>query len=398
MNELSAAPEEEKVLRFGVIGIGNMGSTHMKNLFAGKIRGAVLTAVCDIDPEKRKKAAELGVPAIFEDYNDLLASGLCDAVEIAVPHYLHPVIAKDAFAAGLHVLTEKPAGVRASDVASMNEAAAASGKVFGIMWNQRTNPLFQKAREIVQSGKLGTPKSLVWIITNWYRTQSYYNSGSWRATWAGEGGGVLLNQSPHNIDLWQWIFGMPDEVIASCSEGKWHQIEVEDDAVITGFYKNGATATFITSTGEYPGTNRLEISGSRGKIVIEKGCLTLYSLDRDEREFCFTEPQGFPKYPVSEEQTLQTEREAGHNGILQNFTNAVLFGEPLLAPGTEGIREISISNAAYLSAWTGRKVSVSDLDTALFDRQLAEKIRTSKPKNAAESGAEGQSGRWQTNW
>ena len=385
-------------LRFGLVGIGNMGGTHMKSLYDGMIADAELKAVCDIDPEKRKRAQELDGVTVFEDYQDLLTSGLIDAVIIATPHYLHPVIAKEAFAAGLHVLTEKPAGVRASDVLSMNEAAKNSGKVFGIMWNQRTNPLFQKAREIVQSGRLGTPKRLVWIITNWYRTQAYYNSGNWRATWSGEGGGVLLNQSPHNLDLWQWIFGMPDELSASCFEGKWHNIEVEDDAVITGFYKNGATATFITSTGEYPGTNRLEISGSRGKMVIEKGKLNLHLLERDEREFCFSDPNGFPHYEVSEETYGQTEREPAHNGILQNFTNAVLRGEDLLAPGYDGIKEITISNAAYLSSWTEKKVSVTDFNTELFDKLLAEKLKNSKPKTEVLSQAEGQSSRWQTNW
>ncbi len=386
-------------VRFGIVGIGNMGGTHMRSLYEGKIKNAVLAAVCDIDPEKRAKAEALPGVAVYEDYHEMLKSGKIDAVIAAVPHYLHTVVAEAGFAAGLPVLTENPAGVRVSDVQRMNAAAKASGKVFGIMWNQRTNPLFQKAREIVQNGTLGAPKRFVWIITNWYRTQAYYNSGSWRATWSGEGGGVLLNQSPHNLDLWQWIFGMPDEISASCCEGKWHDIEVEDDAVITGYYKNGATASFITSTGEYPGTNRLEISGSRGKMVIEKGKLHLWLLGQDEREFCYTDPNGFPSYPLAEEEYEQTEREPAHNGILQNFTNAILSGEPLLAPGYDGIKELTISNAAYLSSWTGgSRVPTAELDTEAFDKYLAEKIRTSKPKEAALSAAEGQAGRWQTNW
>lgn len=385
-------------VRFGIIGIGNMGGTHMRSLLAGHIKDAVLTAVCDVDAAKRASAAAYEGLAVFESYDDMLRSGLCDAVIIAVPHYLHPVIAQAAFAAGLHVLTEKPAGVRASDVSAMNEAARRSGRVFGIMWNQRTNPLFRKAKELVEDGTLGTPKRLVWIITNWYRTQAYYDSGSWRATWSGEGGGVLLNQAPHNLDLWQWIFGMPDEVYAVCSEGKYHHIEVEDEAQIIGFYQNGATASFITSTGEYPGTNRLEITGSRGRMVIEKGRLTLSLTDGDERTFCFTETAGFPSYPLTEREYVQTEREPAHNGILQNFTNAVLHGEPLIAPGYDGIREITLSNAAYLSSWLGERVSVRDLDRARFDALLEEKIAGSQPKQGKLSAAEGQSSRWQTNW
>lgn len=388
-----------RMLNIGIIGIGNMGGTHMRNIYEGKIPGARLAAVCDIDANKcEKAAATLNGVEVFSDYKKMLMSGLVDAVIIAVPHYLHPPIAKEAFQYGLHVLTEKPAGVSATEVASMNEAAQNSGKVFGIMWNQRTNPLFQKAREFMKNGVLGTPKRLVWIITNWYRTQSYYNSGTWRATWSGEGGGVLLNQAPHNLDLWQWIFGMPDDISAICNEGKWHNIEVEDEAIITGYYANGATATFITSTGEYPGTNRLEISGSKGKMVIEKGVLKLSLLDQDEREFCFTESEGFPRYQLNELEFHQTEPEAAHIGILKNFTNAVLYGEELIAPGYDGIREITISNAAYLSSWTGKKVSVKNFDSSLFDSLLKEKIDNSKPKVAECSNAEGQACRWQTNW
>ncbi|NLW73860.1 MAG: Gfo/Idh/MocA family oxidoreductase [Clostridiales bacterium] len=385
-------------VRFGIVGFGNMGSTHAKNLHSGKIIDAELTAVCDIDAEKRKKASELANVAVFEDYRELIRSGIIDAVIIATPHYLHPPIAIEAFGAGLNVLTEKPAGVRVSDVIQMNNAAKKSGRVFGIMWNQRTNPLFQKARELIRNGTLGTPKRLVWIITNWYRTQSYYNSASWRATWAGEGGGVLLNQAPHNLDLWQWIFGMPDEIYATCDVGKWHDIEVEDDAIINGYYKNGATATFITSTGEYPGTNRLEISGSRGKLVIEKKKLNLYLLEGDEREFCYNDPNAFPEYNLQEQVFEQTEKEPAHNGIIQNFTNAVLYGEELLAPGYDGINEIALSNAAYLSSWTGKRVSVKELDTKLFDSLLEEKIKNSKPRNRLFPDAGGQPCRWHTNW
>lgn len=385
-------------LKIGIVGIGNMGFTHARNILDGKIKGLRLTAVCDIDPMKQKRAeTELSGTAVFADYTAMICSGLVEAVIVATPHYLHPDIAIAAFQNGLHVLSEKPAGVTAAAVQKMNEAAAQSGKVFGIMWNQRTNPLFQKAYELVHSGRLGSPKRLVWIITNWYRTQSYYESASWRATWAGEGGGVLLNQAPHNLDLWQWIFGMPDEIYATCDVGKWHDIEVEDDAVINGYYKNGATATFITSTGEYPGTNRLEISGSKGKIVLEKGTLTLITTQEDERDFCYQCPDGFPRFETTEEVFRQEEREPGHNGILQNFTNAVLFGEPLLAPGAEGLKEITLSNAAYLSAWTGKRIKLPP-DPALFESLLRQRAETSALRKPTDQTADGQPCRWQVRW
>lgn len=388
-----------KELKLGIIGIGNMGYTHAKSIYEGKINRLKLVAVCDIDPKKLEKAkAELPNVLTFDSADELLSSKSVDAVIIATPHYFHTELAIKAFEAGLNVLTEKPAGVRASDVLKMNSAAEKSGKVFGIMWNQRTNPLFQKAKELIENGTLGSTKRMVWIITNWYRTQSYYDSATWRATWSGEGGGVLLNQAPHNLDLWQWIFGMPDAIYATCDVGKWHNIEVEDDATIIGYYKNGATATFITSTGEYPGTNRLEISGSKGKMVLEKGKLTLLLAEGDEREFCFTCPDGFPHFEIKETVIEQTERETAHNGILQNFTDAVLDGTPLLASGYEGIKEITLSNAAYLSAWTGKKVDLP-LDYNAFDKELQKRINSSMgERTVAEKKAKGQSSRWQVNW
>ena len=386
-------------VKIGIIGIGNMGHTHAVNIFEGKIERLKLVAVCDIDNSKLNKAKD-EFPGVltFENCDELIASKTVDSIIIATPHYLHTEIAIKAFKAGLNVLTEKPAGVRASDVIKMNEAAENSGKVFGIMWNQRTNPLFKKAKELVENGTLGSMKRLVWIITNWYRTQSYYDSATWRATWSGEGGGVLLNQAPHNLDLWQWIFGMPDAIYASCDVGKWHNIEVEDDATIIGYYKNGATATFITSTGEYPGTNRLEISGSKGKMILEKGTLTLTLTEGDEREFCFTCPEGFPSFEHNTTVIEQTEKESSHNGILQNFTDAILDGTPLLAPGYDGIKEIALSNAAYLSSWTGEKVELP-MDNNKFNKELEKRIATSKgERNVGEKKAKGQSSRWQVNW
>ena len=391
------------IVRIGIVGLGNMGSAHAETIAHGNVTGMQLAAVCDIAESRRVWARESLPPEvrIFADYNEMLRSDLIDAVIIATPHYLHPVIAMAGFSAGLHVLTEKPAGVAVSAVRKMNAAADASGKVFGIMWNQRTTPIFQRAREIVQSGALGQPKRLVWTITNWYRSQAYYESGGWRATWAGEGGGVLLNQAPHNLDLWQWIFGMPDRVRAFCTNGKYHHIEVEDDATIYAEYANGATAVFITSTGEFPGTNRLEISGDRGKMVLENGVMRFWKLETPEREACFTEKAGFPHWPVTEEVYEPNDNGPAHRGILQNFADAILHGTPLLAPGTDGIRELSISNAAYLSAWTNDWVTLP-VDDAAFDAQLAARIATSKGERIAPTDGEKPTGayseRWSVRW
>ena len=266
----------EKV-RFGVIGIGNMGSGHVQNLAAGKIPGAELAAVCDIKPARLEWAKGIcgDKIAYFEDSHALITSGLVDAVIIATPHYFHPIIGIDAFENGLNVLSEKPIGVYTKKVREFMDAAKKSGKTFGIMYNQRTDHFYQKMREMVQNGELGDLKRCVWIITDWYRTQAYYNSGGWRATWSGEGGGVLLNQCPHNLDLLQWICGLPVRVRAFCHNGKWHNIEVEDDVTAYMEFPNGATGVFVTSTADAPGTNRFEITLERGKLVCEDDKLLL---------------------------------------------------------------------------------------------------------------------------
>lgn len=373
----------EKV-RIGIVGIGNMGSNHSKNILAHQVEHLELAAVCDIAPEKLDWA-EKNLPGVprFSDYKEMIASGLLDAVLIATPHYLHPEIAKAGFAAGLHVLTEKPAGVYTKQVEEMNEAAQKSGKVFCIMYNQRTNPQFQKIRELVQSGRLGQLKRCIWIITNWYRTQAYYDSGTWRGTWAGEGGGVLLNQCPHNLDLWQWMFGMPVRVRAKCQYGKWHNIEVEDEVTAYAEYANGATATFITTTGECPGTNRLEITGDRGKVVWEEGKLRFCELEVPERQLCFEASDGFVMPDVTYQELEVEGVETGHNGILQNFTNAILYGEELLSPGYEGINGLTISNAIHLSDWTNDWVELP-IDKELFLQYLNEKRSHSHIKEAGD--------------
>ena len=249
-------------VRMGIIGIGNMGSGHAQSIQAGKCPEIVVTAVADINPERLKWAAETldFSVAKFATAEEMLDSGLIDAAIIAVPHYEHPKYAIECFKRGIHVMSEKPAGVYTGQVREMNEAAKAAHVKFGMMFNQRTDHVYRKMRELVQSGKYGRIKRTSWIITNWYRSQAYYDSGAWRATWSGEGGGVLLNQCPHNLDLWQWICGMPKKVSAHMYFGKWHDIEVEDDVTAFVEYENGATGTFVTTTGDAPGTNRFEIT------------------------------------------------------------------------------------------------------------------------------------------
>lgn len=390
-----------KTVKVAVIGIGNMGSAHASCIAKNEINGMSLTAVCDISHKKLETFSQK-YPHIkcYESYEKLFEDKVCDSVIIAVPHPLHAEIAICAFKNGLNVMLEKPADIAVSRVQKLNEEAEKSGKIFGIMFNQRTNPLYQKAREIVKNGSLGELKRTVWIITNWFRTQNYYDSGDWRATWSGEGGGVLLNQAPHNLDLWQWICGMPDSVTAFCDIAKYHNIEVEDDATIFTRYKNGATGVFMTSTGEYPGTNRLEISGDLGKIVLENCVLKQYKLKEPISEVIANSKQGFAQIDYDYEEIMQEKPETSHKGILQNFANAVLFGEELISPGIDGINEITLSNAAYLSQWQGNSEITLPFDSERFDNLLAEKAKQSKCRTAdsEKSGNTSYLPRWQVRW
>ena len=371
---------ENKVqpVRFGIIGVGNMGNSHINMHLKGEHKELRITAIADINPERLEKSSKM-LPGVktFDTAEALIDSGEVDAVIIATPHYDHSPIAQYAFSKGVHVLTEKPAGVYAKQVREMNEAAAKTDLVFGIMYNQRTNCVYRKMREIVQSGELGEIRRVSWIITDWYRTQSYYNSGGWRATWAGEGGGVLLNQCPHNLDLWQWICGLPVKVQAFCHEGKWHDIEVEDDVTIYVEYANGATGTFITTTGDCPGTNRFEITLDGGKLVCENNKLMLYKLKGRVSEHCANAAEGFG-WIEGEWIEVETDgRNKQHSEVTNKFAAAVLRGEPLVANGEEGIRGLSISNAAHLSSWLGRPVDLP-VDEDVYFAELQKKIAAGK--------------------
>lgn len=366
-------------VRIGVIGIGNMGASHAKSIYNGEIPGGELIAVCDNSPERLKWAKDTfgDKVKIFEDVDAFFSSKEMDAVIVATRHYDHSQHSIKAFSNGYHVLVEKPAGVYAKQVREMNDVAVKSGLTFGIMYNQRTNPIYQKLRELIQSGELGELRRSIWIITNWYRPQSYYNSGGWRATWAGEGGGVLLNQDPHQLDLWQWICGIPKRVRAFMYFGKWHNIEVEDDATAYVEYENGATGLFVTTTADSPGTNRLEVTGDRGKIVIEDDKLTFWRLRTSERQFNMEYTGGFGEPECWKCEIPVRGVMTAHAGIMRNWVDAILKGSKLLAPGIEGINGLQISNAMHLSAWMDNWADIP-VDEELFYNLLQEKIKSSQ--------------------
>ena len=356
----------EKV-KIGIIGYGNMGSGHTNNLMGGKVPNMELVAICDIAEARRKAFSEKypDIP-VFENAEDMYKSGLCDTVLIK------------GFEYGLNVITEKPAGVYTKQVKEMNAAAAKSDKLFGIMYNQRTNPVYQKLRQMIKDGQLGHIKRITWIITGWYRSQAYHDSSTWRSTWKTEGGGALINQNPHQLDLWQWMFGMPDRIYAKASFGKYYDIEVEDDVMAYFEYDNGTTGEYITSTGEAPGTNRLEVACDMGKIVIENNQMIFNRNVISEREH-----NKINNIPFAQPECWKCEIPADfsggeqHVGILKNFANAVLNGKELLAPGEEGVLGLTISNSIHLSAWTGETVDVKNFPDDKFYELLQEKIKNS---------------------
>ena len=376
----------EKV-RFGIIGAGNMGSGHLRNLLANKIKNGICTAVADLDPAKIENAKK-----IIEDNNayaadtikfynsgdELIAAKTCDVVIIAIPHYFHPEYAIKALKNGMHAVVEKPAGVYTLQVEEMlEEAKKHPDLMLGIMFNQRTNPAFKKMKQLISDGELGEIKRLNWIITNWYRTQNYYNSGGWRATWAGEGGGVLYNQAPHNIDLFQWIPDMmPSKVRAFCQFGKWHDIEVEDDVTAYFEYPNGATGVFITTTADAPGTNRFEITGDKGTLIFDNGKLTFKKLDTPISKHIVEAETGFATPKVGEIELHPEGENSQHVGILNNFANAVLGIEELYAPAADGIKGVTLANAMLLSTWEDATIDLP-FDGEKFYSLLQEKIKTS---------------------
>ena len=365
-------------VRIGIVGLGNMGFSHAQQILAGKVNRLELGAVADVHPSKLAR-----VPQVkgFRTAAEMMASGLIDALLIATPHYDHTTIGIAALKAGLHVMVEKPISVHRADCERLIAAYKGREKkqVFAAMFNQRTDRFYQKIRSLIRSGELGEIRRVNWIITDWFRTHAYYASGGWRATWAGEGGGVLLNQCPHNLDLFQWMFGMPVKLSAHCSFGRYHDIEVEDDVTATMEFANGATGVFITSTGEAPGTNRLEIAAERGRLVYENSQIRYTRNEVPMSEFSRGTRESFSRPPTWDVSVPAAGHGGQHNEVLQNFTDAILDGVPLLAPAPEGIHSVELANAMLLSAWTAKPVTLP-IDGRKYERLLKAKIAGSVRK------------------
>ncbi len=355
-------------MRLGIAGVGNMGGYHARMVLSGAVPGCVLAAVCDTDAEKLRPYTDADQ---FTDSRAMIHSGKIDAILIATPHYSHTPIGVDALRAGLHVLVEKPISVQKSDAEKLIAAHRSKKQVFAAMFNQRTDPVFQKIRSLVKGGELGEIRRVQWTITDWFRSQAYYDSGGWRATWAGEGGGVLLNQCVHNIDLFQWIFGMPVSVKALCCFGRHHDIEVEDDVSAIFEFANGATGVLVTSTGEAPGVNRLEASGDLGRLTCEQRTLSFVRNETGTAEYLRSTREAYLP-PATWRVEIPVAADAGnqHLKILQNFIRAILHGDALIAPAEEGLNSLELINGIQLASFKDRTVEfpVSSAQYAAFLR------------------------------
>ncbi|HEY0789533.1 MAG TPA: Gfo/Idh/MocA family oxidoreductase [Chthoniobacterales bacterium] len=363
-----------KTVKLGIVGIGTMGGLHAQNVLNGAVPRCELAAVCDQNPEL---LARFSSTKGFVSVEDLLKLSAIDAVLVATPHYFHSTIGIQALQAGRHVLMEKPISVHKLEADRLLAAHTRSDQVFGVMFNQRLDPYFLKLRQLVKSGELGTVRRVHWTITDWFRTEAYYQSGDWRATWAGEGGGVLLNQCPHNLDLYQWLFGMPARVRAFCQFGRYHDIEVEDDVTAYLEYPDGMTAVISASTGEAPGTNRLEVAAERGKVVIENDQFLFTRNEVPMGEFSRTDPGRFSAPATWNVQIPLKGHGPQHNGVLANFVAAILDGAPLLAPAREGIFSLELANSFLLSTLENRSVELP-LDGALYAKHLQKLVASSR--------------------
>jgi predicted dehydrogenase len=371
---LDSTIDDMKNVRFGIIGMGNMGRFHATYLKDHKVSRAELTAVSDAFAANLEPYRDLKT---FEKGEDLIHSGACDAVIIATPHFLHTTLGIEALGAGLHVLVEKPISVHKADCERLLAAHTNPKQVFAAMFQMRTDPRFVKIKHLIESGELGELVRVGWTITDWFRTEAYFASGGWRATWKGEGGGVLLNQCPHNLDLLQWLCGRPSRVRGFCQLGRYHDIEVEDNVTAYMEFPNGANGTFVTSTGEAPGTNRLEIVGDRGKVVLENGRIAFTRNEVPMREYSRTAKGGFSKPEVWNVDIPFDPSGAQHHTITQNFVDAILDQAPLIAPATEGLYSVELANAILYSSMMNQTIELP-LDGEAYQRKLEQLIAESK--------------------
>jgi predicted dehydrogenase len=367
-------------IRIGVVGLGNIAQQHIKNVLEGHVKHARLTAICSRSESDYTRSLDV---AHFTDYRELIASGLCDAVVVATPTYSHLDVGAAVLDAGLHLMMEKPMGLSIAEGEELVARANRSGAVAALMLNQRADPLFLRMREIVASGDLGDLIRINWTMTNWFRPEVYFQVSDWRATWRGEGGGVLVNQCIHNLDILQWICGMPSSLRAFCQFGRFHDVEVEDDVTAYLEYDNGATGIFVGSTGEAPGNNRFEIIGDSGSLVFDGKTLTVSRNEVSTAQFNRETREMFGM-PGSSSEPLSIDRAVNQHAILlSNFVESIRNDESLIAPLDDGLSSLAIANGMLMSTWTDSKVDFP-IDAVEYSRLLQQKIESSVLRTKAQ--------------
>jgi len=369
----------EKV-RIGVVGLGGMGQGHIKKI--GELEEAELTAVSDVDEDVTGQIAEEhGVPG-FTEYTELMTKDLVDAVLVATPHYFHPEVSVSAMERGIHCLSEKPLAVTVSDADKMIEAARKNNVVFSVMFQMRAAPEIRAARKLVEDGKIGEVRRTCAIVPE-LRTNAYYASGGWRATWKGEGGGVLINQAPHAIDIFLLLGGLPSRVTAK-TRTRLHAIEVDDEAAAMLSYHHGGWGYFYASTNEASYGWFLEISGDRGKIVYVDGQLKYYALSDNVTEFVKSSDDMWGQVKTSREKVALADCESGHKELIRNFCRSIMHGEELVSPGDEGLKAVEFINALILSGKKNAPVNIP-VDRAEYEALLKKLRETSKRKVTAKT-------------
>ena len=362
----------KKVVRLGVIGMGNIAQQHIQHVVNGAVEHCVISAVCS---RTKKNDIDIGSAEYFTDYKKLIDSGVCDAVLIATPTMQHLEMGTYALKAGLHVLMEKPIGLSVAEGETLLSLKR-NGQVFGLMLNQRLDPVFQKMKKVIDQGELGELQRTSWIMTHWFRPDIYFKVSDWRATWRGEGGGLLVNQCIHNLDIFQWLCGMPEKLTGFCSFGKYHDIEVEDEATAYMTYANGATGLFVGSTGEAPGINQLDIIGDKGTLSYDGKKLILKQNAQSTARYCADSREMFGMPDMTETEITPQETVNQHAGIIENFVSAILHDEDLIAPAEQGLLSLSLANAIVLSSWRDETIDLP-LDSSLYQQELSQRIEGS---------------------
>ena len=362
----------EKQLRVALIGFGGMGQTYAKMIFAGMVPGMVLKGVCCRNGAgQRLLNEEFPGVAVYPDAGAMAAAEAeYDAVMIVTPHTSHIPLGLQFAALGKHLLLDKPAGVSAGDVQQLVDVCREKGLAFGMIFNNRQLPAFRAAKAVLDSGALGELHRAVWVCNSWYRSPAYHRSASWRSSWAGECGGLMLNQNPHYLDMWQWFFGLPDRVYADMQFGRYNDFLVDDAVDIQFSYDNGFHGTFVSATGEAPGVNRLEIWGSKGKLTVADGARVY--LDENElstEAFGKINTEKFAAIPHKERELPLEAPENPYGRVFENFARHILAGEELFADGTDGLKVAQLTNAIYLSGWEERRVRVP-VDTQQYEEGL----------------------------